>query len=152
LWQADLSIQLLVITGQHERLPQRLERLVRRLPDHLQQRCRVLGFVQQMPDLMQAAELLVTKAGPSTICEAIACKLPLVLSGYVPGQEAGNIGYVCEQGIGLLAQTPEELVASLRDCLQPHSPLLEQLRANMARMQNPQAAFLVATRLLTLVS
>lgn len=152
LWQADLPIQLLVVAGQHVRLQRRLERLARRLPDHLQQRCRVLGFVQQMPDLMQAADLLVTKAGPSTICEAIACNLPLVLSGCVPGQEEGNIGYVCEQGIGLLAETPEELIAALRDCLQSHSPLLEHMRANIARVQNPQAAFSVAACLLAHLS
>jgi 1,2-diacylglycerol 3-beta-galactosyltransferase len=152
LWQADLPIQLLVVAGQNARLQRRLEQRALRLPDHLQQRCRVLGFVQQVPDLMQAADLLITKAGPSTICEAVACKLPLMLSGCIPGQEEGNVGYVCEQGIGILAETPEELVASLRGCLQPHSPLLEQIRANMARMQNPQAAFSIASYLLVHLS
>lgn len=152
LWQADLPIQLLVVAGQNARLQRRLEQRALRLPNHLQQRCRVLGFVQQMPDLMQAADLLVTKAGPSTICEAIACKLPLFLSGCVPGQEAGNVGYVCEQGMGLLTETPEELIAILRDCFQPHSTLLKKMRINMARMQNPQAAFSVAAYLLTYVS
>lgn len=152
LWQAGLPIQLLVVAGQHARLQRRLERLARRLPEQLQRRCRVLGFVQHMPDLMQAADLLITKAGPSTICEAIACKLPLVLSGCIPGQEEDNVDYVCEQGIGLLAKTPEELIATLRDCLQPHSPLLKKMHANMARMQNAQAAFSVAACLLTYVS
>jgi 1,2-diacylglycerol 3-beta-galactosyltransferase len=54
-----------------------------------------------VPDLMQAADLVVTKAGPNTICEAIACKLPLFLSGYVPGQEEGNVAYVCEQTLNV---------------------------------------------------
>ncbi len=152
LWQADLPTQLLVITGQHAQLQRRLERLARRLPERLRRRCRVLGFVQQMPDLMRAADILVTKAGPSTICEATACKLPLVLSGCIPGQEEDNVGYVCEQGIGLLAKTPEELIAILQACLQPHSPLLRKMRSNMARVQNSQAAFSVAACLLTYLS
>jgi 1,2-diacylglycerol 3-beta-galactosyltransferase len=152
LWQADLSIQLLVITGHHVRLYRRLERLARRLPEHLQQRCRVLGFVQQMADLMQAADLLITKAGPSTICEAVACKLPIILSGYIPGQEKDSVGYVCEQGLGILAETPEKLITNLRNCLQPHSTLLEQIRANMACMQNQQAAFSIASCLLVHLS
>jgi 1,2-diacylglycerol 3-beta-galactosyltransferase len=148
LWQSDLPIQVLVVTGKHTRLQRRLEQLARRLPGHLQQRCRVLGFVQQMPDLMQAADLLITKAGPSTICEATACKLPLVLSGCVPGQEERNIEYACEQGIGLRAETPEQVISILREALQPHSPLLEQMRANMARLQDPCAALHIAAWLL----
>jgi 1,2-diacylglycerol 3-beta-galactosyltransferase len=148
--QARLPLQLVVLTGRNARLRQRLLRYVDRhsgssgdLP-----RLRVLGFVKNMPELMNAADLLVTKAGPSTICEAVACQLPLVLSGYVPGQEEGNIRYVCEQGIGLRAETPEDLVAVLQECLRPASPTVERIRAKMASLQKPPAALHIAKILL----
>jgi 1,2-diacylglycerol 3-beta-galactosyltransferase len=46
----------------------------------------VQGFVQNVDELMGAADLLVTKAGPGTIAEAMTRGLPLVLSSYLPGQ------------------------------------------------------------------
>ncbi|MGO8950037.1 MAG: hypothetical protein ACLQUY_20755, partial [Ktedonobacterales bacterium] len=65
-------------------------------------------------------------------------------SGYIPGQEEGNVAYVCDQGIGVLAETPEKLVATLRECLRQGSPLLEQMRANMDGLQNPLASLAIA--------
>jgi 1,2-diacylglycerol 3-beta-galactosyltransferase len=151
--QARLSLQLVVLTGHNARLRRQLLQVAEQLADSGDglPRLRVLGFEENMPELMRAADLLVTKAGPSTICEAVACRLPLVLSGYVPGQEEGNIRYVCEQGIGLRAETPAELLAVLQECLQPASPTVEQIRANMARLQSPPAALDIAEILLTLL-
>jgi 1,2-diacylglycerol 3-beta-galactosyltransferase len=149
--RARLPLQLVVLTGHNARLRRRLLRIAGQLAhsgDGLP-RLRVLGFIENMPELMRAADLFVTKAGPSTICEAVACRLPLVLSGCVPGQEEGNIRYVCEQGIGLRAETPEELVAVLEECIHPASPTVERIRDNMARLQHPPAALHIAKVLLS---
>lgn len=144
IWQAELPVQLIVVAGRNARLRRQLERWRRQLPAPLHRRWLVLGFVQHMPELMRAADLMVTKAGPGSICEAIACRLPLLLTSSVPGQEEGNVGYVCEHGIGRMVETPEQLVATLRACLQPDSPLLEEMRQNMARLANPLAALRIA--------
>lgn len=144
IWQAELPVQLIVVAGRNARLRRQLERWRRQVPASLRQRWLILGFVQQMPELMRAADLMVTKAGPASICEAMACGLPLLLTSFVPGQEEGNVGYVCEQGIGRMVETPEHLVATLRACLQPDSPLLQEMRDNMARLANPLAALRIA--------
>jgi 1,2-diacylglycerol 3-beta-galactosyltransferase len=46
----------------------------------------VQGFVNSIDEWMGASDLLVTKAGPGTIAEAMTRGLPLVLSSYLPGQ------------------------------------------------------------------
>ena len=46
----------------------------------------VKGFVDNMSDWMRASDLLVTKAGPGTICEAVHCGLPVVITSFLPGQ------------------------------------------------------------------
>jgi 1,2-diacylglycerol 3-beta-galactosyltransferase len=102
-----------------------------------------------MHELMAIADLVVTKAGPGTISEAIACRLPILLYGYVPGQEEGNVGYVCDHGIGRWAETPDRVVSLLEECFfQPGSRLLEQMRCSMDRLQNPAAALRVARSIL----
>ena len=60
----------------------------------------VYGFVDNMPELMQASDAIVTKAGPGTISEALISGLPIFLTGYVPGQEEGNVNFVIDQGVG----------------------------------------------------
>jgi 1,2-diacylglycerol 3-beta-galactosyltransferase len=73
----------------------------------------VLGFRNDVPELMRAADLLVTKAGPGTIAEASVAEVPVVVYDYVPGQERGNLDYVRTNGIGVVALTTAEVVSSV---------------------------------------
>ena len=151
VWRSALPAQFLIITGRDQRLRRRLTRMAAALPDSARRGTHILGFARNMPQLMAAADVVVTKAGPSTICEAIACKLPLLLLGCVPGQEEGNVDYVRDHGIGLLAETPAVLLQTLTECLQPQSNLVERMRGNMAELQDPLAARSIAAYILTIL-
>jgi len=59
-----------------------------------------LGFVTRMAEYMAAADVLITKAGPGTIAEAASMGLPILLTSFLPGQEAGNVDLVLENGFG----------------------------------------------------
>ena len=63
----------------------------------------VLGFRNNVPELMRAADLLVTKAGPGAIAEASIAEVPVVVYDFIPGQERGNLDYVRTNGIGVVA-------------------------------------------------
>lgn len=95
-----LPMQLAIIAGRNQRLRNRLEAVAWHQPTH------IYPFVANMPVLMAAADLLITKAGPATICEACTAGLPMVLSGAIPGQEDGNVAYVVENGAGVYAPGP----------------------------------------------
>jgi 1,2-diacylglycerol 3-beta-galactosyltransferase len=45
------------------------------------------GFIQDIPTMMDASDVLITKAGPTTICEAFTRGLPIIISGFIPSQE-----------------------------------------------------------------
>jgi 1,2-diacylglycerol 3-beta-galactosyltransferase len=49
-------------------------------------RVEVRGFVGNIDQYMAASDLLVSKAGPGTIAEAMVRALPVLLSSYLPGQ------------------------------------------------------------------
>ncbi|MGH7756106.1 MAG: glycosyltransferase, partial [Vulcanimicrobiaceae bacterium] len=74
----------------------------------------ILGYSEEIPMLMRAADLLVTKAGPGTIAEASVAELPVIVYDFVPGQERGNLDYVRTNGIGVVALTTAEVVRSVR--------------------------------------
>lgn len=145
--QARLAVQLLVITGRNKRLYASLQRMRAKLHVPAQ----IFGFVQNMPEMMHASDVIVTKAGPGTISEALACQLPIVLSGYVPGQEEGNIDYVVGSGVGMLALNSRVLVDTLRHLLRPGSPELSRCLQNAQRIRRPHASFAIARYLLSLL-
>src|SRR5947199_1503758 len=138
--QARLPVQLLVVTGRNKRLYAHLQRTRAQL--HVP--AKIFGFVQNMPEFMHAADVIITKAGPGTICEALACQLPIILSGYVPGQEEGNVEFVVNNHVGTLAQSPIELVDTLRGLLKPGSSELRQQLQNAKRLSRPSASFDIA--------
>lgn len=141
---AGLPLQLVVVAGRNEGLRRRLEATSWEVPT------RVYGFVTHMPELMAAVDLIVTKAGPGTISEALVMGLPILISDFVPGQEEGNVRYVVEGGAGLLADTPEELAAALGELLAPGNQTLARMAVNARRLAKPDAALEIARLVLSI--
>jgi 1,2-diacylglycerol 3-beta-galactosyltransferase len=98
---------LAIVAGRNEALRRRLETVAWEVPTT------VYGFERRMPELMQAARILVSKAGPGTITEAMNAGLPMVLYSYLPGQEEGNAAYVVGVGAGVWAPGPEAAAAAV---------------------------------------
>lgn len=143
--QARLPVQLMVVTGRNRRLYAHLQRTRSML--HVP--ARIFGFVQNMPELMHASDVIVTKAGPGTICEALSCNLPIIISGYVPGQEEGNVEYVVRNNVGILAHDPLELVDELRRLIKPGSQTLRKRLDNARKLSRPRASFAIAEHILS---
>jgi 1,2-diacylglycerol 3-beta-galactosyltransferase len=135
--QAGLPLALAVVTGRNQKLKARLEAQTWSMPTF------IYGFVQAMPDFMRAADVLITKAGPGTISEALNAGLPLVLFSRLPGQEDGNVSFVQAQGVGVWATSPAEVVMTLRDWVS--RPAVRQRVAERCRQAaRPQAARQIA--------
>ena len=131
--QARLEVQLIVVAGRNRKLKDRLEERTWGIPIH------VTGFTERMAALMQAADCIITKAGPSTISEALVSGLPLVITSAILGQEEANVDYVVRGGAGIYTPRPEKTVAALKEFIA--SPgTLEQMRKAAWQLAHPQAA------------
>lgn len=133
-----LPIQMAVVSGRNESLRGRLLDVDWEIPTH------VYGFVTNMPDLMRAADLIVTKAGPSSVVEAINAGLPIILSSALPGQEEGNVRFVVENGAGIWAPGPKNVAAAVKDLLEGGPERLAAAAANARRIARPHAALDIA--------
>jgi len=128
---------LAVICGRNRRLKRDLEAQDWPIPT------RLYGFERRIPQMMQAADLLVTKAGPGTIAEAINAGLPMVLYSRLPGQEDGNVTYVVDEGVGTWAPGADRAAASVHRWLQDPRKL-QQAAAACRRIARPSAATEIA--------
>ncbi|GAB4498018.1 MAG: glycosyltransferase [Anaerolineales bacterium] len=134
---ANLPVTLAVITGRNAALKAELESINWNIPTF------IYGFVRNMPELMNAADVLVTKAGPGTISEALNASLPMVLYSRLPGQEDGNVAYLTDSGAGVWAPKPQQIVHALQNWID-NPAALQHARATCKKIARPQAARQIA--------
>lgn len=132
--RSGLRAELVVITGGNKRLYEKLGSHKWSLS------VRVESFVTNLHQWMEAADILVTKAGPSTLSEALVMGLPMVLSGALPGQERPNVDYVVANGAGVWAPTPAEAADSVRELLERDQSSLARMEECARRLAQPDAA------------
>lgn len=132
------DLHLVAVAGGNETLYQSLQATEWHVPTT------VYDFVRNMPDLMHAADCLISKAGGLIVTESMACGLPLILTQFIPGQETGNVRFVVEQGAGDLALEPLALLETLAHWLADDRKLFHERAANARRLGKPEAAFAAA--------
>ena len=98
-----------------------------------------LGFITNMDEYMVAADVLVSKAGPGTIAEAAAVGLPVMITSFLPGQEAGNVDIVLDGGFGDFKKEPKKIAEGVASWLLDNKKLDEMSKMSTAA-GNPSAA------------
>ncbi|MEX1118544.1 MAG: glycosyltransferase [Terrimicrobiaceae bacterium] len=88
------DFQAIVLCGKNEELRKDVGVLVAGREDQF----RVVGFTDDMPQLMAAATLLLSKPGGLTTAEALARGLPMVILDPIGGQEERNADVLLEVG------------------------------------------------------
>jgi UDP-N-acetylglucosamine:LPS N-acetylglucosamine transferase len=110
LLQPPKPIQIILTSGHN----QQLQSLTRQL-DGLFRRLRgkvhflSLPFTPNLAPYMQAADIVVGKAGPNTIFESVAVHKPFVAITHLPGQEEGNLDLIKKYGLGFVEEHPLKL-------------------------------------------
>lgn len=123
---SNLPVQLLVVCGRNQTVKENLEFINPRVPMHL------MGFVNNIPELMGASDVLITKAGPGTISEAFIAGLPIILYDAVPGQEEGNVNFVVDSGAGAWCPAPWTVERRLKKWIDNPQQLARARKASSA--------------------
>ncbi|SDC17492.1 UDP-N-acetylglucosamine:LPS N-acetylglucosamine transferase [Succiniclasticum ruminis] len=108
-------VHIVAVTGHNDTLRKKLEALCHTFTNHpvtaagaddeiMQSRLQVFGFTDSMPQLMQAADVVVTKAGGISLAEGLACGANLLIYRPLPGQEQGNTAFL-QKEYGVAAVT-----------------------------------------------
>jgi len=136
---AGPSFQMVVVCGKNERAQKDLQ------ADDWGSGVNVdvKGFVYNMDEYMRASDAIVTKAGPGTIAEASICGLPCMLSSYLPGQEAGNVPYVEENGFGTYSGDPTTIAETVSTWLETPE-LLSKMQQAALEAARPAATLDIA--------
>ncbi len=131
--ESGLDVGLAIVCGRNKKLQAALASSAWENPAF------IYGFTREMPEFMRAADVIVTKAGPGTIAEALNAHLPIILYSKIPGQEDGNVTFVESEGAGVWAPKPQMVVRTLTRWLSRPAER-ELVIANARRIARPDAA------------
>lgn len=135
LLQIEEPFEAVLVAGREQGLEGRLRSLVA----GREGRIKVFGYVDNIRQLMAAADLIVSKAGGLTVAEALAAELPIICFGSLPGQETRNERFATMAGVALGAPSAAQLhrvvAAAVRDPV-----LLRDIRDRIRLYRRPHAA------------
>jgi len=138
------NLDITVVTGRRFKIHAALERA------DLPRRGTLVGWTDDMPELMASHHLFIGKAGGATVQEAIAAQIPFLVNHIVPGQEEGNIALIEQSAIGALATGAPRRIRDLVIGVIAHDAAQwKTWRANLNRLQKPSASRTIARYLLT---
>ncbi|MBD3250624.1 MAG: glycosyltransferase [Candidatus Pacebacteria bacterium] len=106
--QLEQPTQLIAAVGNNRKLYQQVQELAQ---TNSNPNCQLvpLGYTRELHLYMQAADLIVGKAGPNTIFEAAATNTPFLACDYIPGQEDDNFELIEDYNLGWVETNKKKL-------------------------------------------
>ncbi len=109
----------------------------------------VLGYVEKMPELMAASDLVICKSGGLITTECLNARVPMILLGRAYGQEKANLRMLTSVGAAFSATTARELFNTLEG-IQENPKSIDAMLVNASLLRHPNAATDIARRTLAL--
>jgi len=126
------NMQGIIVCGSNDELYDRLATQNQGNP-------RILTYTEDMHELLEVADILVTKSGGVSLTEAAIKGVPVLMHNPLAGQEYENAKYFVEKDAGIIAYAEEELLSSLQ-WLASDLPKMEQMQQNMKNISQERSA------------
>lgn len=130
------TIQVVAICGHNEELVKRLENLKK----DLKIEARILGFVDNVYEYMDAADILISKSGGITVSESLAKELPMVIISPIIGQETRNADFLISNGAAFKIAKPADLKDVL-EAVTSHPDKLSDMKKAIHGIRKPNSCY-----------
>lgn len=125
------DFQIVAVAGKNEKMKEAFEELAKN--NQAEDRVRVLGFTDKVPELMHISCLVVSKPGGLTTTETLASSLPMIIINPIPGQEEENAEFLESKGAGVWLKStdnPDDII----DLVFKDENRLEQMKENAIKL------------------
>lgn len=93
--KSEDDFQILVVCGNNKKLKSKIDKM------QLSKPVLTYGYVNNVNDLMDACDCIITKPGGLSTSEALSKNLPILLLDPIPGQENRNMEFMLNNGIAM---------------------------------------------------
>ncbi|GCE26077.1 galactosyldiacylglycerol synthase [Dictyobacter alpinus] len=126
LLSADARLQIILATGTNRTLQARFQHVKNVYP---------LPFTKEIAIPMAAADVIMGKAGPNMLFEAVTLGKPFIATTFIPGQEEDNLQFIRQHELGWVTLTLNEQYTLLQKLVQQPA-ILEQMKQTVATYQH----------------
>ncbi len=130
LLKVDENMRIIVVCGNNKKI----EREIRYLEKYLPYRNKIIeihGFVQNISELMDESDAIISKPGGLTTTEAIVKNIPMIIPFYYPGQEEENADYLVDGGMAIKVEKIKDLTAMV-EFLFENKHIIKEMSENMS--------------------
>ncbi len=148
LVHGELDVQAIFLAGRNEELRAEAESVAA----HAKFPVKVIGYSEQVEQLMQAANVMVSKLGGLTTFEALSCRVPIIADATTPPmpQESGAAHLLARRGAGVLLRRASDIVPEVRRMVED-SRYYSGLRAATAGLAFPDATRRIVEEITALI-
>lgn len=115
-----------VICGRNKSLRKKLRKAL--MKDYYG-RVNVMGFVERIQDVMVESDILIMRASPNSVMEAVALNKPIILFGQLAGQELHNPDMMQAHGLAMYCTEAKQLSGCVNELLRDGGAAIEKMRA-----------------------
>ncbi len=134
IYTNKLPFNIIAICGKNKELVEELETFKKTVSSPV--KLAVMGFVDNMQDLLYASDLAIAKAGASTSLEVLVKNVPTIFTHCAALHEKGNIDFHVDNQMGWFAKNQKEFKVIIDKIIT--TDILEQYKANIQK--NPYVA------------
>jgi processive 1,2-diacylglycerol beta-glucosyltransferase len=135
----EVPLEIVVVAGKNEDARRKLQSV--KVPSR--HRAKILGFTDQIDELMAVADVVLSKPGGLTTSEVLARGAAMAIINPIPGQESRNSDFLLERGAAIKINNVATMAMKLQELL-GDGARLESIKTNARKIAKPQAAFDVA--------
>lgn len=112
LVRGELDVQAIFLAGRNETLRTEAEALATEAKFPI----KVIGYSEEIEQLMHAASVMISKLGALSTFEALNCHVPIIADGTTNPmpQEASTVNLIVKRGAGVLLQRTSDVVPVIR--------------------------------------
>ncbi|MBZ5552257.1 MAG: glycosyltransferase [Acidobacteriia bacterium] len=114
------ALSFVAVTGLNAKMQKRLGQLKSQMPPD--KSLTIHGWVENVDELMRAADVLVTKPGGITLTEACSVGVPMVCVNPIPGPEQTHCRLIEEEHLGVVARSVNEVCAKVEEIIDGGKP------------------------------
>lgn len=124
----NIPFHLIIVRGKNNLVQKKLNKIL--FPPHIS--VTSLGFTKQIPDLLAITDLLITKSGGASVCEALYMNVPLLLdaTSTILQWEQFNQDFIVNNNFGEIVKHYHDLPNLVKKYLS-NKELLEMIKGNI---------------------
>ena len=143
---SKVKLQVIVVAGGNKKLYNYLKRKA----PQLRGRCAVFAYTENINELMEISDLVISKPGGITVSEALAKGLPVLIVNPIPGQEEMNARHLVKHKVAVKLDNLHDLEIFVKEFLSNPSALRNM--QNRARaLSRPNSAADIAETILGMI-